>query len=235
MPLKNYGVLKGKPVDSMMGSRQNPHYQVLVQDEEGIQYRIAINIKSQSYPSEVLYFVGEDFHSEDITKLPDLEFGFTSIKNNNPDIGLDYIRGSLFDPRKMIPLPADVEGPDNDLNEKIQHYIKQAIDKKAIIYAFGERWGPEQNKPDKYFGFSPGNGIHDIHMNQGNVGRWKKDNGIWQDGGILIHFEQEKRWVAIFLAFQSQSWCTDEKGNAIKTVEECNHKNVNHSVKNVII
>jgi hypothetical protein len=26
LPLKNYGVLKGKPVDSMMGRGQNPHY-----------------------------------------------------------------------------------------------------------------------------------------------------------------------------------------------------------------
>jgi uncharacterized protein YukJ len=227
LSIKNYGVLKGRAINTMMGSKELPHYQVLIKDEEGVEYRIAINIKSQGFPSEVLYFVGENFFSEEITKLPDLEFGFTSIINNNPDIGLDYIRGNLFDPTKMIPLPADVDGPDNDLNDKLQDYFKQAIVKGAIIYAFGQRWGPEQNKPDQYFDFSPGNGIHDIHMNQGNTGAWSKDNGIWQDGGILIHFEQEKRWVAIFLAFQSQSWCTDENGNAIKPVDECNHKNVN--------
>ena len=29
-------------------------------------------------------------------------------------------------------------------------------------------------------------------MNQGNVEKWKGDNGIWQDGGILIHFEKEE-------------------------------------------
>ncbi len=45
-------------------------------------------------------------------------------------------------------------------------------------------------------------------MNQGNVEKWKGDNGIWQDGGILIQFEKEEEWVGIFLAFQSQSWCT---------------------------
>ena len=62
---------------------------------------------------------------------------------------------------------------DNDLNEKIERYIKRAIEEKAIIYAFGERWGPEENTPDSYFHFEPGNGIHDIHMNQGNVEKWK--------------------------------------------------------------
>lgn len=133
---KKYGVLKGKAVETMIGRGDKPHFQVLIQDEEGTKYRIAINIKSQAHPSEVLYFVGEDFNSEDITKLPDLEFGFTSIKNNNLDIGLDYIRGNLLDPSKMIPLPADAEGPDNDLNEKIQHYFKQAIDTSAYNICF---------------------------------------------------------------------------------------------------
>ena len=225
MSLKNYGVLKGKAIKPMPGTMRNPHFQVHIKDEESIDYRIAINIKSQDYPSEVLYYVGEDFRSEEITKLPALNFGFTPINHNNPDIGLDYIRGKLLDPSKMIPLPAEKGGPDNDLNDKIQYHFEQAIDRDANIYAFGQRWGPEE-KPDQYFGFYPGNGIHDIHMNQGNTRRWEKDNGVWQGGGILIHFEQENRWVAIFLAFQSQSWCTDDHGNPIKPVEECNHNSV---------
>ena len=41
----------------------------------------------------------------------------------------------------MIPLPPEKAGADNDLNEKIERYIKRAIEEKAIIYAFGERWG----------------------------------------------------------------------------------------------
>ena len=47
-------------------------------------------------------------------------------------------------------------------------------------------------------------------MNQGNE-KWKGDNGIWQDGGILIHFEKEENGSVSSLAFQSQSWCTDEE------------------------
>jgi uncharacterized protein YukJ len=225
LSIKNYGVLKGKAVNTMSGTAEKPHFQVLVQDEERSKYRIAINIKSQDYPSEVLYYVGEDFKSDEVTHLPYLDFGFTPIVHNNPKIGLDYIRGNLLYPDKMMPLPAEIDGPDNDLNDRIQNYFSEAMKRDAIIYAFGQRWGPE-DKPDPYFHFLPGNGIHDIHMNQGNTGHWKKDNGVWQDGGILIHFEQENRWVAIFLAFQSQSWCTDDNGNAIKPVEECNHMSV---------
>ena len=44
----------------------------------------------------------------------------------------------------MIPSPAEKVGVDNDLNEKIERYIKRAIEEKATIYAFGE--GGDQKK-----------------------------------------------------------------------------------------
>ncbi len=226
MPVKNYGVLKGKPVKSQQGSNNSPHYQVLIQDAHDVFYRIAINIKSSDYPSEVLYLVTEEVEKDETEKLLPLKSGFTALDNSAEHLGLDYVRGHFFDPEKMQPLPAEQSGPDNDLNEKIQTYIKRAIDEHAVIYAFGASWGPEEGHKDRYFGFTPGNGIHDIHMNQGNAGPWKQDNGIWQDGGLLIHFKNQKKWVGMFLAFQSQSWCTDEEGNALKPVEECNHKNM---------
>jgi hypothetical protein len=125
----------------------------------------------------------------------------------------------------MRPLPHNIPGPDNDLNEKIDAYVQRAIgDERASIYAFGERWGPENSVKDKYFGFLPGNGIHDIHMNQANVGQFVKDDGVWQDGGLLFHFPGiekanvgigvevwPEQWIAVFLAFQSQCWHSDDQ------------------------
>jgi hypothetical protein len=135
---------------------------------------------------------------------------------------MDYIRANLFKPDQMVPLPFEVPGPDNDLNEKIDYHIQRALaEEDAMVYAFGERWGPEPNQRDKYFGFKPGNGIHDIHMNQGSVEGFQKYNGVWQDGGMLIHLPSEDRWVAVFLAFQSQCWHTDDdKGNCIGDAEK---------------
>jgi hypothetical protein len=83
-------------------------------------------------------------------------------------------------------------------------------DEDALVYAFGERWGPEPQTKDKIFGFLPGNGIHDIHMNQGNVGRFIEQDGVWQDGALFLHLPTVQRWVAIFLKFQSQTWHTDD-------------------------
>jgi hypothetical protein len=130
---------------------------------------------------------------------------------------LDYIRGNLFDRAHLRTLPPDAVGPDNDLPDLFDHYVERAVgDPGARLFAFGERWGPEDAVPDKVFGFSPGNGVHDIHMNQGNAARFVRDDGPWQDGGLLFHFPAEDRWVAVFLAFQSQAWHTDDvTGHAI--------------------
>jgi hypothetical protein len=114
-------------------------------------------------------------------------------------------------------LPPNLPGPDNDLSDRVEHYVARASQEDdSEVYAFGERWGPEEDKPDKIFGFLPGNGIHDIHMNQGNDAHFAHDDGVWQDGALVFRFPSTDQWVALFLAFQSQAWHTDDNtGHAI--------------------
>ncbi len=210
MALKNYGILKGRPIQSRLGAGSSPHYQIHVVDDND-DYRIAVNVKSKLAPSELLYLIDENFSHPILQEIKTLNDGFTEIDSKPDGAAMDYIRANLFDMEKMIPLPFNLPGPDNDLNEKIDATIQKALrDESAVIYAFGERWGPEIEKKDKYFGFKPGNGIHDIHMNQGSEGRFEETNGVWQDGGLLVHFTAENRWVGIFLAFQSQCRHTDD-------------------------
>ena len=38
-------------------------------------------------------------------------------------------------------------------------------------------------------------------MNQGNSQRFRHDDGVWQDGGMLLHFPSSQQWVGVFLAF----------------------------------
>ena len=207
--LDNYGVWKGHPIDRRLGAGSSPHYQVhLVDDADD--YRIAVNVKSKESPSEVAYLVDDRFKHPVTDFLRGLNPGFTRLKPGPAGGGLDFIRGNLFDRTRMRPLPFDVPGPDNDLNEKVDHFVQRAMaNEDSVIYAFGQRWGPE-TKRDQYFGFKPGNGIHDIHMNQGNSEKYKKDDGVWQDGGLILHFPSLDQWVGVFLKFQSQTWHTDD-------------------------
>ncbi|TQD28286.1 DUF2278 family protein [Methanolobus vulcani] len=210
MSLENYGILKGKPKDWKKGKGKNAHFQILVHDGKS-EHRVAVNVNSRVAPSELLYFVDDNFIHPIIEKLPELEMGYRNVDRSSRDLRLDYVRGGLFDTSKMVPLECDIPGPSNDLNELIQKYVDKAADMDGgMLYAFGERWGPESFLPDSFFGFRPGSGIHDIHMNQGNSEKWQADDAPYQDGGLLIHLPEDDRWVAIFLAFQSQCFNTDD-------------------------
>ena len=220
MPLNGYGVLRGKAVDRRReGSSDTPHFQIHMVDGDGVHFRIAVNAKSQSAPSDLLYLVADDFQHPSTSVLEALPPGWHDLLSAPGEASLDYVRGNLFDPALMRPLPPDVSGPDNDLADMLDAHITRAIaDPSADLYALGQRWGPEPSPPDKVFGFTPGNGVHDIHMNQGNDPHFAGDDGVWQDGGLLVHFPAVSRWVAIFLAFQSQAWHTDDTtGHAIES------------------
>lgn len=211
----------GKAVDKLQATSKMEHFQIKI-NANGVFHRIAINVKSNTQPSEVKFIMDDDFKHPitDAITAARLNPGFTALQSKRGGIALDFIRGNYFDINAMTPIPDIADGPDNDLNDKFNLYISQAItDTDAVVYAFGQKWGPENGKPDQYFHFEPGNGIHDIHMNQGNPekpAQYFKDNGIYQDGGIIIHFPSRNKWVALFTAFQSQSIHTDDTtGNPI--------------------
>ncbi|MFB6805140.1 DUF2278 family protein [Streptomyces sp. NPDC056387] len=212
MPLKGYGVLAARAVDRRReGSTDTPHYQIHLTDNAGTHYRAAVNVESQQAPSELLYLADDDFRHPVTELLPPAGSGWTALVSQAGRASLDFIRGNLFDPAAMRMLPPDLAGADNDLADLLDHYVQRAIaDPTAGLYVFGQRFGPEAHIPDKVFGFRPGNGVHDIHMNQGNSGRFRSDNGVWQDGALFVRLPAENRWVAIFLAFQSQAWHTDD-------------------------
>jgi uncharacterized protein YukJ len=219
MPLKHYGVLKGHAIDRRLASGSNAHYQVHIVDDT-TDYRIAVNVQSQD-GSEVEYVVEAHFEHPLLERIHELPLGFHKLDSKPNGNALDFIRGNLVNRTEFVPLPLSAPGPDNDLNEKLDQCVQRAMaDESARLYAFGERWGPEKTTKDKIFGFLPGNGVHDIHMNQGNDPRHKGDDGVWQDGGLIFEFPNANQWVAIFLRFQSQAWHTDDATGHTISVSE---------------
>ncbi|KAF7164520.1 hypothetical protein CNMCM5623_009017 [Aspergillus felis] len=166
----------------------------------------AINIKSgDPKDSKLAYWVDHDFGGHPIIdRLSDLEPGFHLLEDTKipNDLRIDYIRSNLFNVNLGRILPHDIEGPNNDMIDMLEPEIRQAIDQDSEVYLFGSR-------------FSSGDGIHDVHMNQGNNKHFRKDDGIFQDGALLIHFKDSSRWVGVFLGFASQSAHTDENGHTI--------------------
>lgn len=215
MPIKDYGVLKGKALEGKLAGQggKKPHFQIHILAEE-VHHRIAVNVVSDQEPSELLFLLQDNYSHPVLAQVSAVAEGFTRLARPEDGPQLDFIRGNLFNPQEMTLLPFDAPGTGNDLNEIFSLHLQRAIDRQADIYAFGSKWGPE-TKADDYFHFKPGNGIHDIHLNQGSPGTHARDNGIFQDGALFMHFPAEDRWLAFFLAFQSQFAQTDTQGNAI--------------------
>ena len=123
MPLTSYGVLVGRVLESQAeGGTDTPHFQIRVQGG-GTDFRVAVNVLSQQSPSELLYVADEAFQHPQVQTLADLPEGFTAVPSRPGGIALDYIRANLFDRRAMRALPATAPGPDNDLADKLEHYV----------------------------------------------------------------------------------------------------------------
>jgi len=205
MPLNHYGVLKGIPTHFRNSWTSNNHYQVRI-DTGNDFFRIAVNVRSKLKPNDLFYQIIDGFQYPVLEFIKNLPTGFSPLGKKANDGSLDYIRGNLLNVQNMKVIPETQDGKNNDLNDHFDFYVQRAIKEKATIYAFGERWFPAKPN-DKYFPDTPDQGIHDIHMNQGNAapGQFAKDNGVWQDGGMMLHFPENDNWVALFLRFQSQA------------------------------
>ncbi len=202
MPIKRYGVLRARPRACLFASEESPHFQIHAHSAAG-DFRIAVNVSSIRRPPSLLCLIQENVRPDLAARMSRLASGFTLLRRRRGGLALDYVRGGLFDPGEMRLCEHT-----NDLMDQL---ISEAIQSQTgELFAFGQRWGPDPARPDPHFGFLPGNGIHNIHMNQGNMPPFLSDDGVWQDGALFLRFPDE-RWIGIFLAFPSQSFRTDRR------------------------
>jgi uncharacterized protein YukJ len=222
MPIANYGVLTGQAFDRIRATKRDEHFHILI-NRDDTPHRIAINTKSNEGPGLVLYYADDNFHHAitDALLQSNLQNGYTALDSKPGGLALDFVRSNLFDTSKMVPLPANGSGGNtDDLNDRLDTFVQEAInDPSAVIYAFGQHWLDAQGADHYFPEINPSTGIHDIHMNQGNPqdGKYYNDNGPYQDGGLIFYFASSNRWAAVFTAFQSQSFNTDDAGNPTTT------------------
>jgi uncharacterized protein YukJ len=221
MPITNYSVLVGDPTAGKVVTGSSTHYQITMQANGG-PFTVAVNIQSID-GSDVLYAIEENFTPPDEAGLLALSTGMTALKRAPGGLALDYVRSMvngqpMITLQQMTLLPQLVSRGSEDermMNRVRASALQNAVvtllnmtiaDKDGTIYAFGSAYA-DSGRVD---------GIHDIHMNQGNpVNNHGGDNGVWQDGALLIHLPSKATWTAVFIAFQTQSWNTDSAGNPV--------------------
>ncbi|HET7880196.1 MAG TPA: DUF2278 family protein [Acetobacteraceae bacterium] len=208
MPI-SYGILRGTVTKLLhhQASDPSPHVELRVQTQHG-PWRLAVNVRSDD-KTNLLFDIETDFRHPILDAIGSLPSGLTEPARTDHTRRLDYVRSGLFDSSAMRTVAAKAVGDPNELDDRISAVMQRAMQTQgAEVFAFGNPWGPE-HKPDEYFHFSPGRGMHDLHMNQGSPPPHAQDDGVWQDGGLFVRFPGAAT-VAFFFAFQSQSWQTDD-------------------------
>ncbi|VUC26758.1 unnamed protein product [Clonostachys rosea] len=203
MPLKDYGVWKATPtsftVERSDKDARSPHGYLKFKD--GVSTKklsSAINVKSISSDSRLVYWLIQDFKHPLTAKLKSLSFGFHRLSKDQRDIALDILRSGVVNVQDGSVVPHDLPGDKNDIVDFIQPFFDNAIKKQATVYIYGEQ-------------YSGKDGLHDVHMNQGSDGNFRSSNGIYQDGSAIVEYA-DGHWEAFFIAFASQTAQTDDKG-----------------------
>ncbi len=209
-----YGVLRGRPDRyTREDGGSTPHLQIRLLEPSGQPWRIAVNVQSNTGSYVAFWLVDPLVGRPVLASLPALPHGFTSV-TKNADHSLDYVKAPLFDWPAGRVLPPSGSASSDDLQDLLSLYLDQCKAAGGEVYAFGAKFTQNLHKPiDIEFGNTDGlHGIHDIHLNQGNVGAHAGDNGAYQDGGMILAFPD--RYLGLFLGFQSQRIPTDAAGNA---------------------
>jgi uncharacterized protein YukJ len=205
MPIDNYGIWVARPVrvsaERAEQDPDTPHIHLFYDDGTGGKFdnarRASINVKSGSKLSELVFWKIENFLHPLTNGLRGLNHGFHPVLSKPGGLALDYIRSNVIDFPKGRILPHDQPGMQDDIIDFIMPELQAAINRNATIYLFGEPYSDQE-------------GIHNIHMNQGSQAQFRKYNGVWQDGAVVIYYPDENLFTAIFLAFASQAVHTDE-------------------------
>lgn len=116
----------------------------------------------------------------------------SGITECDRDLCLDYVRMKLFPHNKMI----QMKGFDEEhiyLTGIIEKYVEKAKNNENYeVFAFGRL-------------YANGKGLHDIHLNQRSINKFRKNDARYSDGGLFFRNRQSNRIIAIFIAFVTQS------------------------------
>lgn len=185
------------------------HVNLLVEQET---WDVAINVGTSDSDDLLKYKLVYDFHhARLIGMLKAAQSGYTDLTAADELPALDFIRSDVL---------AET-GPwrDSEVMDGSEQPEPIASLRRLLVNARQQKW------PVYLFGrpYAEGNGIHDIHMNQGSTGQFINDpnnrnnirrdhNEIWQDGGVFVERPQSS-WVTYVAGFTQQLVPTDDLGN----------------------
>jgi hypothetical protein len=201
--------LTSKPMNSSGHQEVQYHLHVSL-DVAGESWDTAINAGTDNAADLLKYKIAEGFQNPAAEALRAAQ-GAVDLTGKAALPALDFMRSSILEntgpwlESDALDTGAETKQPP----AKLSALLSKAFHDKNDVYIFGRF-------------YSEGNGIHDVHMNQGSRGRYihrpgsdgNDHNDIWQDGAVMIDFG-DAGWVAYFSAFTQQTVPTDDLGNPL--------------------
>ena len=237
----NYQALRGK-VHAFAPAvpSSNPHLWVIL-EADGRKWFATINVRSnKDAPGEpvgksyLYYLVDTDFAHPIVPTILARPEGLSPVDRSYDGGALDFQRGNLFNPNAMRILPPEGAG-DDGLVQRIGALLNLAKAQDHEVFFYGNAFAmTDPHQTDAAFGYTPDApfGVDNIHMAQGDpreVNIRLHENGVWHDGACFIWDETGRRMTAIFLAFQSQGWHTNDSGDLIFGATGCEAPSYDYS------
>ena len=195
--MEKYVMFRGKVIDKWYDFDKRAHYHIVAMDSEGKRFDLAVKIGSiyekmnEIVSSNLKVYYDESYSCRKgiVRKMLLQKNGITEC---HKDLYLDYIRMKLFPHEKMIQMKGfDIKSV--YLTGIIEKNIVQAMNNDDYeVIAFGRL-------------YANGKGLHDIHMNQGSVDKFRKNDASYSDGGLFFRNRRDDKITAVFIAFITQS------------------------------
>jgi uncharacterized protein YukJ len=217
MPL-TYGFLKCKVIsDPRLKSTQRKNetqyhlhstLEIRLQDGSTAQWDSAINVGTNDADDLLTYKLVFDFRHEVVDMLQAANSGFSDLTESDRLPALDFLRSDVLREtgpwRQSDAMDGSVEV---EPVASLLRLLRAAKANQYDVYVFGRK-------------YTDGDGIHDVHMNQGSSGQFLNNgvddhndhNDIWQDGGVVVDLGKPEL-AAYFTAFTQQFVPTDNLGN----------------------
>lgn len=213
MPLDHYGVLVGTLTNHVRDTPddQGRWYHVNLQMDAPLgSYRCAVDVDSKQSAVGVQWKVLTSAPAS-FAPAASMAPGYHDLAHSQAAGALDHIRHpALIDNpgcffivapppwlANLFPRRRWQTGSNLDASVALESILK--IGRRTIV------WGEP---------FSTGLGMHNVHQNQGDPlsSQWADENGIWQDGGVMV--ERPDGQLDVFISkFSSQASKTDDAGH----------------------
>jgi len=213
-----YGFIKCKIVSApkLQSSRHKNeiqyhlHATVAVSGADGSiqQWDTAINVGTNDSDDLLQYKLIFDFHHPLVGTLKASAPGFVDLTRTNQLPALDFLRSDVLSESGLWRNSDIMDGSDEvEPVASLLRLLRRAQTSNFDTYIFGRT-------------YTDGDGIHDVHMNQGSKSSFLNNgvddhndhNDIWQDGAVIVDVGQPEM-AAYFTVFTQQLVPTDELGN----------------------